>query len=95
MSNQLAIRAHLKQPPYSVICDKRAHVNTYEGGGISFHCGAAVITTLPKPGFDYLTADVIEKELILDDDVHHAPTKLICLENTVRFLVRNLILCTF
>lgn len=24
--NQIAIRTHLKQPPYSLICDKRAHI---------------------------------------------------------------------
>ena len=28
-SNQIALRTHLKQPPYSVLLDKRAHVNTY------------------------------------------------------------------
>jgi threonine aldolase len=33
-SNQLAIRTHLVQPPYSVLCDKRAHVNSYEAGGL-------------------------------------------------------------
>lgn len=26
MSNQLALRTHLKQPPYSVLCDHRAHI---------------------------------------------------------------------
>lgn len=29
MSNQLGLRTHLKQPPYSVLCDHRAHVNKY------------------------------------------------------------------
>lgn len=27
MSNQIALRSHLKQPPYSVLCDHRAHIN--------------------------------------------------------------------
>lgn len=27
MSNQLGLRTHLKQPPYSVLCDHRAHVH--------------------------------------------------------------------
>lgn len=83
MSNQLAIRTHLKQPPYSVVCDKRAHVNTYEAGGISFHCGAQVITVSPKADLDYLTADIVADAMVLDDDIHHAPTQLVCLENTV------------
>ena len=28
MSNQIALRTHLKQPPYAVLCDHRAHINT-------------------------------------------------------------------
>lgn len=31
MSNQLALRTHLKQPPYSVLCDHRAHIARYVG----------------------------------------------------------------
>lgn len=27
MSNQIALRTHLKQPPYSVLVDVRAHIN--------------------------------------------------------------------
>ena len=27
MSNQIALRTHLEQPPYSVLCDHRAHIN--------------------------------------------------------------------
>ena len=26
MSNQIALRTHLRQPPYSVLCDHRAHI---------------------------------------------------------------------
>ena len=29
MSNQIALRTHLKQPPYSVLCDHRAHIARY------------------------------------------------------------------
>ncbi len=43
-----------------------------------------MITAIPDPQFHYLTASVVEKEMILDDDIHHAPTKLVCLENTAR-----------
>jgi len=25
-SNQIALRTHLKQPPYSVLCDHRSHI---------------------------------------------------------------------
>lgn len=26
MSNQVGLRTHLQQPPYSVLCDERAHI---------------------------------------------------------------------
>ncbi|KAJ3116254.1 Threonine aldolase [Phlyctochytrium bullatum] len=83
MSNQLAIRCLLEVPPYSVLTDRRAHVYTYEAGGISFHNGASVIPVDPKPSVPHLTADVVEQHLVISDDVHVAPTKVICLENTL------------
>jgi threonine aldolase len=59
LSNQLAVRTHLTQPPYSVICDERSHTyayviscpyycpvsraRRYEAGGASMHSGATVI----------------------------------------------------
>jgi threonine aldolase len=27
MSNQISLRTHLVQPPYSVLCDYRSHIN--------------------------------------------------------------------
>ncbi|KAI8915067.1 pyridoxal phosphate-dependent transferase [Entophlyctis helioformis] len=83
MGNQLAIRTHLKQPPYTVLCDARAHILNYEASGVSFHCGAGVIPVLPASGSGHLTAADVKKHLVLDDDVHHAPTQLVCLENTL------------
>lgn len=47
MSNQIGLRTHLKQPPYSVLCDKRAHIYKYEAGGAAFHSAAQVIPVLP------------------------------------------------
>jgi threonine aldolase len=29
MGNQLAIRSHLQQPPHSIVCDVRAHINKF------------------------------------------------------------------
>ncbi|KAH6568840.1 hypothetical protein BASA50_009354 [Batrachochytrium salamandrivorans] len=83
LSNQLAIRTHLVQPPYSMLCDARAHIITYEASGVSFHCGAAVTPVTPTNGSGHLTADQVAKRLILSKDVHYAPTALICLENTL------------
>ena len=33
MGNQVALRLLLVQPPYSVLCDHRSHINKYEAGG--------------------------------------------------------------
>jgi threonine aldolase len=54
MSNQLAIRTHLKQPPYSIVCDHRAHVYVSEAGGLGFHTGAQVIPVIPSDGRELL-----------------------------------------
>lgn len=83
MGNQVSIRSHLSQPPYSVICDHRSHIVKYEAGGVSLWTGATVHTIEPKNGI-YLTLEDIQKRAVLDvDNVHYCPTKLISLENTL------------
>ena len=98
ISNQLAIRTHLTAPPYSVLCHHQAHVYKYEAAGISFHCGiiyssvilcadsyrsgAGVIPVKPTDSGN-LTVNDIKKHAILDEDIHYAPTRLVCIENTL------------
>ncbi|KAF8926050.1 pyridoxal phosphate-dependent transferase [Dissophora ornata] len=82
MTNQLAHRVHLCNPPQSVIVDIRSHVFNYEAGGISFHSQAAVYPIMPANG-KYLTVEDIASRLVLDVDVHYAPTRVISLENTL------------
>ncbi|KAJ5758809.1 Aromatic amino acid beta-eliminating lyase/threonine aldolase [Penicillium odoratum] len=89
MGNQVAIRSHLAQPPYSVLCDHRAHIICYEAGGVSAWTGATVQTVVPKNGI-HLTLEDIQKHAVLDDDIHHCPTKLISLENTLNGMVMPL-----
>lgn len=89
MGNQLAIRTHLAQPPYAVLCDHRSHIINYEAGGVSAWTGAMVQPVIPKNGI-YLTLEDIQKHAVLDDDIHHCPTKLISLENTLDGLVMPL-----
>lgn len=87
LSNQLALRTHLQQPPYSVLCDARAHIHRYEAGGVAFHSGAAVLPITPSNGHHLtLEADVLPN-LVLGDDVHSAPTRVISLENTLNGLI--------
>lgn len=33
MGNQVALRAHLTQPPHAVLCEYRSHIVVYEAGG--------------------------------------------------------------
>ncbi|KAG6866813.1 hypothetical protein C0991_008749 [Blastosporella zonata] len=92
-SNQIALRTHLKQPPYSVLCDHRAHIHKYEAGGTAFHSGAAVTPVVPSNGITtyfnrgipltlilghHLTLADVEPNVILG-----APTEVIALENTL------------
>lgn len=78
MTNQIAIKVHTNAPG-EVICDHYAHVYQYEGGGIGFNAGLATQVLQGDKG--RLTATQIEAA-IRPDDVHFAPTQLVCLENT-------------
>ncbi|CCH42632.1 Low specificity L-threonine aldolase [Wickerhamomyces ciferrii] len=87
LSNQIALRTHLYQPPYSIICDYRAHIYCSEAAGIAMLSNAMVSPVIPSNG-DYLTLEDIKKRFIPDDgSVLGAPTKLISLENTLHGVV--------
>ncbi|KAF8213298.1 pyridoxal phosphate-dependent transferase [Mycena galopus ATCC 62051] len=81
-SNQIALRTHLMQPPYTVMCDYRAHIHKYEAGGAAFHSGAAVTALIPSNGH-HLTLNEIKQNMILATDIHVAPTEVVALENTL------------
>ncbi|KIJ21466.1 threonine aldolase [Paxillus involutus ATCC 200175] len=82
MSNQVALRTHLQQPPYSVITDARAHIYRFEAGGTAFYSGANSIPILPA-NEHHLTWEDIEPQIVSGTDVHVAPTRIIALENTL------------
>lgn len=82
MTNQLAIRSHMKQPPHSIIVDHRAHVHLYEAGGIALFSQATTHGITPANGA-YLTAEDVQGALQLGSDIHRAPTRLVSLENTL------------
>lgn len=84
MSNQLGIRVHLNMaPPFSVLCDRRAHVFVDECAGISMFSQALVIP-VQASNEHYLTLDDIKGSYFPDDgNIHLAPTKVISLENTL------------
>ncbi|GAA5963782.1 hypothetical protein JCM8115_006326, partial [Rhodotorula mucilaginosa] len=82
MTNQLGIRTHLWQPPYSVVTDSRAHVHMLEAGGIASHSMASVNSVFAANGH-HMTVEEVLDNCTLGDDIHTAPTKLVCVENTL------------
>ncbi|KAI8977460.1 pyridoxal phosphate-dependent transferase [Mycotypha africana] len=85
MTNQLALRTHLVNPPHSVVCDHRAHVYLWEAGGIAVHSRASVSPVIASNGV-HLTAQEIENNL-LGDDIYSAPTRVVSLENTLNGMI--------
>lgn len=78
MSNQIAIKCHTR-PGDEVICEKKAHVYMYEGGGIAFNSASQVHAIEGERGM--INAEQVAAA-INSDDVHKARTSLVCLENT-------------
>lgn len=86
MGNQVSIRAHLQGPPHSVVTDYRSHILEWEAGGVASLCGALVKPVIPNNGA-YVTLEDVKKHVVLSDDIHACPTKLISLENTLAGIV--------
>nr|VWO96628.1 Alanine racemase TOXG (EC [Ganoderma boninense] len=82
MSNQVALRTHLQQPPYAVLCDHRSHIVRYEAGGLAFHSGAHAQMVIPSNGH-HLTLEDVQDNVVLGQEIHSAPTAIISLENTL------------
>lgn len=78
MTNQIAIKV-LTNPPGEVICDQRAHIYNYEGGGIAFNSGLS--SRLVNGNNGIITPELVENN-INPDDVHKPETQLVSVENT-------------
>lgn len=84
MSNGVALRT-LASPGDEVICGSASHIYLYEGAqaalnaGIQLHRIDEDRSGLPEP-------EEVEAALSRSDDIHFAPRKLICLENTHNIL---------
>lgn len=79
MSNQIAIRTHT-QPGQEIICDIGAHIYNFEGGGPALLSGVQIRPVFSTDGI--IDPGKIEDNLRFSDNVHHAPTALIEVENT-------------
>ena len=82
MGNQIGVRIHLNQPPHSVLCDYRSHVYAEEGSGLAILSQAMVTPVHPANGI-YMTLEDVKKWVVLGDDIHCAPTKVISIEQTI------------
>jgi threonine aldolase len=89
MGNQVSLRTHLTQPPHSVLCDVRGHINNYEAGGVSVLSQAMLIPIHPSNNH-HLTLEDIQSAAIISDDIHACPTRVISLENTLNGMVMPL-----
>lgn len=79
MGNQLAIKTHT-HAGNEVICEADSHIVHYEAGASGMLSGVQLKTLPGQRGV--LTAAQIEEAINADGDIHHAPTRLIALENT-------------
>ncbi len=78
MGNQLALRAQVEHGD-EILLGRDCHIFNYEAGGAAALSGALVRTLATSRGvFD--PGDVVAAVQAPDD--HHAPTRLLCLENT-------------
>ena len=79
MANQIALRT-LTEPGDEVLAEEMAHVFRYELGGPAVHSGL-VMKSLPTAHGIFTAADVREA-VNPPGDLHTAPTRLVCIENT-------------
>lgn len=78
MSNQLAVKA-LTEPGTQILLEGAAHIYRYEAGAPAFLSG--VLVTCVPSSRGWLRWEEIEAALN-PDNVHCAPPRLVCLENT-------------
>ena len=80
MSNQIALRCHLFQPPMAILADYRSHILNMEAGGMATLTGALIQAVVPRNGV-YMTLDDVKRCVVLKDDLYSCPTRVIVIEN--------------
>jgi threonine aldolase len=79
MANQIALRV-LSEPGDEVVAEAMAHVFLYELGGPAVHSGLAMKAIHTEDG--RFTAEQVRDAVTPRRDMHMAPTRVLCLENT-------------
>ena len=78
MANQLGVRSHV-QPGDEILVEADAHIFNSEAGAAAALSGATCRTIAGRRGV-FTAADMLAR--IQAPDVHHAPARLVCVENT-------------
>jgi threonine aldolase len=79
MANQIALRT-LSEPGDEVVAEFMAHVFRYELGGPAVHSGLAMKALHTDTGI--FTAEQVRDAITPPGDLHAAPTRILCVENT-------------
>jgi threonine aldolase len=79
MANQIALRT-LTEPGDEVIAEGAAHIFRYELGGPAVHSGLVMKSLATEDG--RFTAAELREAVNPRADLHMAPTRLVCVENT-------------
>jgi threonine aldolase len=79
MANQIALRI-LSSPGDEVLAESTAHVFRYELGGPAVHSGLAMKALSTEHGI--FSVEQVREAVNPPGDLHTAPTKVVCLENT-------------
>jgi threonine aldolase len=79
MANQIALRI-LSEPGDEVLAEATAHVFRYELGGPAVHSGLAMKPLPTDHGI--FTREQVREAVNPPGDLHTAPTRILCLENT-------------
>ena len=79
MANQIALRT-LTEPGDEVLAEEMAHVFRYELGGPAVHSGLVMKSLRTANGI--FTAEDVRESVNPPGDLHTAPTRLVCIENT-------------
>jgi threonine aldolase len=79
MANQVCIKTYT-QPGDEIVMERTNHPFNSESGGLAALSGVQVNLLDGVRGV--ITAEQIARVIRTGEDVHHAPTRLICLENT-------------
>ncbi len=78
MGNQIAVRLHT-QPGDEIVIESQAHIYYYEAGGPAALSGVMCRCLAGSRGI-FTSADL--ESVLRPPDVHFAPTRLVCVENT-------------